>query len=77
MRPRAGLYKTIADVEYATAGWIDWYNNRGLYSTLGKLAPVEYEQDHYAALNPSRSPHRDGREPGALHKVASRTSTFS
>jgi len=23
-----GPYKTIADVEYATAGWVDWYNNR-------------------------------------------------
>ena len=21
-----GPYKTIADVEYATAGWVDWYN---------------------------------------------------
>ena len=25
-----GPYKTIADVEYATAGWVDWYNNRRL-----------------------------------------------
>jgi hypothetical protein len=23
-----GPYKTLADVEYATAGWVDWYNNR-------------------------------------------------
>jgi hypothetical protein len=27
----AGPYRTIADVEYATAGWIDWYNNRRLH----------------------------------------------
>lgn len=20
-------YRTISDVEYATAGWVDWYNN--------------------------------------------------
>jgi len=35
-----GPYKTIADVEYATAGWVDWYNNRRLHSTLGHLVPV-------------------------------------
>jgi putative transposase len=23
-----GPYKTLADVEYAAAGWVDWYNNR-------------------------------------------------
>jgi putative transposase len=50
-----GPYKTTADVEYATAGWIDWYNNRRLHSTLGNVPPVEYEQAHYAALN--REPH--------------------
>jgi putative transposase len=50
-----GSYKTIADVEYATAGWVDWYNNRRLHGTLGNVPPVEYEQAHYAALN--REPH--------------------
>ena len=50
-----GPYKSIADVEYATAGWVDWYNNRRLHSTLGNVPPVEYEQAHYAALN--REPH--------------------
>ena len=50
-----GPYKTIADVEYATAGWVDWYNSRRLHSTLGNVPPIEYEQAHYAALN--REPH--------------------
>ncbi|WP_423802732.1 integrase core domain-containing protein, partial [Nocardioides currus] len=50
-----GPYRTIADVEYATAGWVDWYNNRRLHGTLGMMSPVEYEQDHYATLN--REPH--------------------
>ena len=27
----AGPYKTLADVEYATAGWVDWYNHRRLH----------------------------------------------
>ena len=51
----AGPYKTLADVEYATAGWVDWYNNRRLHSTLGMNAPVEHEAAYYAALN--REPH--------------------
>jgi putative transposase len=51
-----GPYKTIADVEYATAGWVDWYNNRRLHSTLGNVPPAEYEQAHYAALTPEPQP---------------------
>ena len=43
-----GPYRTLADVEYATAGWVDWYNNRRLHSTLDYLTPIEYEQAHYA-----------------------------
>ena len=51
-----GPYKTLADVEYATAGWVDWYNNRRLHGSLGHVPPVEYEQDHYAALNREPQP---------------------
>ena len=32
------------------------YNNRRLHSTLGNVPPAEYEQDHYAALNPEPQP---------------------
>jgi len=51
-----GPYRTIADVEYATAGWVDWYNNRRLHGTLGMITPVEFEQAHYAALNREPQP---------------------
>jgi putative transposase len=47
----AGPFKTIADIEYATAGWVDWYNNRRLHSTLGMVPPVEYETAYYADRN--------------------------
>jgi len=50
-----GPYRTIADVEYATAGWVDWFNNRRLHSSLGYVPPVEFENAHYATLN--REPH--------------------
>jgi transposase InsO family protein len=46
-----GPYKTIADVEYATAGWVDWYNIRRLHGSLGNVPPIEFEQAHYAALS--------------------------
>ncbi len=47
-----GPYKSLADIEYATAGWVDWYNQRRLHGSLGNVPPVEYEHAHYAALNP-------------------------
>jgi transposase InsO family protein len=52
----AGPYRTISDAEYATAGWIDWYNNRRLHSSLGYLTPAEYEAAHYAALTEEPQP---------------------
>lgn len=45
-----GPYKTLADVEYATAGWVDWYNHRRLHGSLGMVSPNEFEQTHYATL---------------------------
>ena len=52
----SGPYRTIGDVEYATAGWVDWYNNRRLHSSLGNVPPVEHEHAHYAALSPEPQP---------------------
>ena len=51
-----GPYKTIADVEHATAGWVDWYNNRRLHGSLGMMTPAEYENTHYATLNREPQP---------------------
>lgn len=51
-----GPYRSIADVEYAAAGWVDWYNNRRLHSSLGYVTPVEYEAAHYATLTREPQP---------------------
>ena len=51
-----GPYRTIAEVEYATAGWVDWYNTRRLHSSLEMMTPVEFEQAHYATLNREPQP---------------------
>jgi len=52
----SGPYKTIADIEYATAGWVDWYNHRRLHGSLGMFTPAEYEQAHYASTKPIEQP---------------------
>jgi len=51
-----GAFKALADVEFATAGWVDWFNHRRLHSSLTMKTPAEFEQDYYAALNPVGSP---------------------
>jgi len=51
-----GPFKTLADIEYATAGWVDWWNHRRLHSRLGMKTPVEHEQAHYAVLNREPQP---------------------
>jgi hypothetical protein len=75
VHPHHGLprrpYKTIADVEYATAGWVDWYNRRRLHGSLGMMTPAEFENAHYANPQPrAANPHESGREPGTLQSGA-------
>jgi len=45
-----GPWKGIEDVEYATLGWVDWFNNRRLLSSVGDIPPVEFEQAYYTGL---------------------------
>ena len=52
----SGPWRNLADVEGATAGWVDWYNNQRLHSSLGYATPAEYEATHYAALNREQQP---------------------
>lgn len=37
------------DVETATAGWVHWFNESRLHSSIGYLPPVEFEQHHQHA----------------------------
>ena len=52
----SGPYRTISDVEFATAGWVDWYNNSRLHSSIGQIPPTELETLHYAGLGPEDQP---------------------
>ena len=40
-------WKTLSDVELATAEYVDWYNHRRLHGEIGHVPPVEYENNHY------------------------------
>ena len=51
-----GPFRTLADVEFATAGWVDWYDNRRLHGSLGMLTPIEFETLHYEALTREPAP---------------------
>ncbi|MFD7283621.1 IS3 family transposase [Streptomyces sp. NPDC059862] len=40
-------WKTLSQVELATAEWVDWYCHRRLHGEIGHVPPVEYEANHY------------------------------
>jgi len=40
---RKGPWRGLDDLEYATLSWVDWYNHRRLFSTIGYVPPAEYE----------------------------------
>ena len=46
--PDQGPWKTVADLELATLGWVHWFNNQRLHGYLGDIPPAEYE-DAYDA----------------------------
>lgn len=46
---RRGPWKTIEQVELATAAWVHWWNQRRLHGACGKIPPAEYEANHYRA----------------------------
>ena len=51
IKPR-GPWRSQADVELATAEWVDWYNAKRLHSALSYIPPAEYESIYYAQLQP-------------------------
>jgi putative transposase len=41
-------WRTIEEVELATAKWVDWFNHRRLYEYCGDIPPVDLEAAYYA-----------------------------
>ena len=46
IRPRRP-WRTIEEVELATAEWVHWFNLRRLYEYCGDIPPVELETAYY------------------------------
>ncbi|CAM5590115.1 hypothetical protein KAURM247S_01956 [Kitasatospora aureofaciens] len=42
-------WRTLSQVELATAEWVDWYNHRRLHGEIGHVPPVEDQTDCYLA----------------------------
>jgi putative transposase len=40
---RRRSWRTVEEVELATAGWVDWWNHRRLHSACGDVPPAEFE----------------------------------
>ena len=53
---RGGPWKTVADVELATLGWVYWHNTTRLHGYLRDIPPAEYEQAFYAAHRTDHTP---------------------
>lgn len=43
-------WRTISDVELATARWVDWWNHRRLHSACGDIPPAEFEAAYAQGL---------------------------
>jgi hypothetical protein len=74
---KKGPWKTLADVELATAGYVDWYNNRRLHTAIGGIPPAEHETVYSTTLKTSPRRRLDptteaSTKPGAVHGVQGR-----
>lgn len=45
---RQGPWRNMQDLEMATLGWVDWFNNRRLFGPIGNIPPAEVEENFYA-----------------------------
>ena len=53
---RGKPWRSVADVELATASWVAWYNQNRLHEALGYRSPAEYEAALKAASPPASQP---------------------
>ena len=70
IKPR-GPWRTVDDVEIATAEWVDWFNHRRLYEYCGDVPPADLEAAYYAQHQPQPSAEvtqqRVSGHAGAVH----------
>jgi putative transposase len=47
-----GPWRSLADVELATADYVDWYDTRRLHTAIGGVPLAEFEAAYYAQNQP-------------------------
>lgn len=45
-----GPWKSMAQVEWETCKWVDWFNNKRLHSALNYLTPKQVEEAYFNDL---------------------------
>ena len=50
---RHGPWNGLADVEFATLDWVDWFNHQRLLGPIGNVPPAEAEANFYATITES------------------------
>ena len=48
-----GPWRTLTDVEIATAEYVDWFNSTRLHTEIGHTPPAEYEAAYYNQQQPN------------------------
>ncbi len=48
---RRGPWRTVEEVELATAGWVHWFNATRLHGALGDISPAEFETAWHEQAN--------------------------
>jgi putative transposase len=44
---KRGPWRSLEQVELATAEWVDWWNQRRLHGAIDNMPPAEYEALYY------------------------------
>ena len=47
---RQGPWRTADQLELATAGWVDFWNNNRLHAACGDVPPAEFEAAYHSGL---------------------------
>ena len=47
---KSGPWRSLYQLEFATANWVDWWNHKRLHSSIGSLPPEEFEASYYRRL---------------------------
>ena len=47
---RRKRWRTLGELELATAAWVHWYNAERLHGTCGDIPPAEFEEAYYRQL---------------------------